>query len=81
VSRRRLREFGDCVQDLVDAWNQDVRIGDLVEFRNFQNDPPRCLRTRTAASILGGHTAVVWLEGVGGCVAIGHCIPVRELKP
>jgi hypothetical protein len=32
--------------------------------------------TRTEASILSGHTAVVWLEGKSGCVAIDHCKPV-----
>jgi hypothetical protein len=31
--------------------------------------------TRSYASILSGHTAVVWLEGKSGCVCIDHCKP------
>ncbi len=29
-------------------------------------------RTRSAASVLGGHTAVVWVEGHGACIALTH---------
>ncbi len=29
----------------------------------------------TEAQVLGGHTAVVWLAGVSGCVALSHCEP------
>jgi hypothetical protein len=32
--------------------------------------------TRTPAEVLSGHTAVVWLDGKRGCVAIDHCRPV-----
>ena len=29
-------------------------------------------RTRTPAEVLGEHTAVVWIEGCAGCVALSH---------
>ncbi|MEU0102434.1 hypothetical protein [Streptomyces sp. NPDC006267] len=29
-------------------------------------------RTRSAASVLGGHTAVVWVEGHGACIKLTH---------
>jgi hypothetical protein len=32
-------------------------------------------KTRSEASVLSGHTAVVWLEGKSGCVCIDHCRP------
>ena len=29
-------------------------------------------RTRTRASVLGGHTAVVWVDGHSACIALTH---------
>lgn len=33
-------------------------------------------RTRTAASVLGGHTDVVWVEDYSSCIALSHVDPV-----
>ncbi|WP_199750311.1 hypothetical protein [Streptomyces sp. NP10] len=42
-------------------------------------DDPKCVRlvthTRSAASVLGGHTAVVWVEGHGACIKLAHVDP------
>ncbi|MFC8282894.1 hypothetical protein [Streptomyces cyaneofuscatus] len=42
-------------------------------------DDPKCVRlithTRSAASVLGGHTAVVWVEGHGACIKLTHVDP------
>lgn len=35
-------------------------------------------RTRSAASVLGGHTAVVWVTGHGACIALTHVVPTLE---
>jgi hypothetical protein len=32
--------------------------------------------TRSEASVLSGHTAVVWLEGVSGAIALSHVEPL-----
>lgn len=32
-------------------------------------------RTRSAASVLGGHTAVVWVDGHSACIALTHVDP------
>lgn len=32
-------------------------------------------RTRSAASVLGDHTAVVWVEGHSACIALTHVDP------
>jgi hypothetical protein len=34
--------------------------------------------TRSRASVLGGHTAVVWVEGHGACIALTHIDPVTS---
>ncbi|MEU0098181.1 hypothetical protein [Streptomyces sp. NPDC006267] len=35
-------------------------------------------RTRSAASVLGGHTAVVWVEGHSACINLTHVDPRPE---
>jgi hypothetical protein len=35
-------------------------------------------RTRSRASVLGGHTAVVWVDGHGACIALTHIDPVTS---
>jgi hypothetical protein len=34
--------------------------------------------TRSRASVLGGHTAVVWVDGHGACIALTHIDPVQD---
>ena len=34
-------------------------------------------RTRTEAQLLSGHTAVVWVDGVAGCIALSHVEVLR----
>ena len=61
----------------VDAWNETNKIGTRVEYRK---DDDSILRTatRSPAQILSGHTAVVWLTGVAGCVDLDRVKPVRR---
>jgi hypothetical protein len=35
-------------------------------------------RTRSAATVLGGHTDVVWVDGHSACIALSHVDPVTE---
>lgn len=35
-------------------------------------------KTRSPARVLSGHTAVVWIEGKGGAVALSHVRPAKE---
>lgn len=58
-------------------WNKHVKVGDEVEYREVvELDPPQLFTTRSEACVLSGHTAVVWLHGKAGCVAISHCRPL-----
>ncbi|HHH9709780.1 MULTISPECIES: hypothetical protein [Pseudomonas] len=47
-----------------------------MEYRSRKDAEPVGTVTTAQAEVLQGHTAVVWLEGVSGCVSIGHCTPV-----
>jgi hypothetical protein len=63
------------LQKEVDEFNQKYKVGDPILYYSIiaQSEPPVVTRVRTTARILGGHTAVVWLEDVSGCVACSHC--------
>lgn len=37
-------------------------------------------RTRSRASVLGGHTDVVWVDGYSACIALSHVDPVSEAE-
>lgn len=57
----------------VAKWNASVKVGDSVEYRELEDSAPEVLTTRFEASVLSGHTAVVWLNGKRGCVCLDHC--------
>jgi hypothetical protein len=60
-----------------DLFNTQWPIGTRVRYQSIKGEGPSIeYKTRTAAEVLSGHTAVVWLEGKSGCVAISHCTPV-----
>lgn len=58
-----------------DRFNARVQVGDAVDYSEVIGlDQPKRYLTRSPASVLGDHTAVVWLEGKTGCVCISHCV-------
>lgn len=49
-----------------DAWNAKHPIGTPVTVRLDNGD--RCITTtRSAAEVLSGHSAVIWINGISGC--------------
>lgn len=60
------------VGTLVDYW-RGAREIDGVELT-----PSGRGRTRSKATVLSGHSAVVWIEGCSGCVALTHVCPLPE---
>jgi hypothetical protein len=60
-----------------DVFNREHPIGSEVRFHPVIGGPAfRVRKVRTAAFVLSGHTAVVFLEGEPGCVAVEACKPV-----
>ena len=54
-----------------EGWNMANPIGTPVEYHSIIGHPAfRMTRTRTVAQVLSGHTAVVWVDGMAGCVAL-----------
>lgn len=55
--------------DSVDRWNSSMAIGAAVAYRSDVGTTIYTV-TRSRAELLGGHTAVVWLQDVRGCVLL-----------
>ncbi|MFJ6487034.1 hypothetical protein [Streptomyces californicus] len=68
----------------VDRWNAQYPVGTpVVAYPGCRpEDDSKCTRlttrTRSAASVLGGHTAVVWVEGHSACISLTHVDPRPE---
>jgi hypothetical protein len=57
-------------------WNAMNPIGTEVEYHPVIGEAShRITRTRTGAYVLSGHTAVIFIEGQAGCVALDACKP------
>lgn len=63
------------LQREVDAWTHPEGTS-VVFIRDDGTALPT--KTRSRAQVLGGHSAVIWLEGVSGCVLLERVKPVRE---
>lgn len=66
-SRRRasLRYSAQAVA----IWNEKHPVGTSV-IVTMDCGERREAKTRSAAEVLGGHTPVIWLEGITGCYAL-----------
>jgi hypothetical protein len=70
---RNMPDPKKLAQEVV-AFNRRFAVGDEVDYYEVIGlGESRRLRTRTAAEVLSGHTAVVWLDGKSGCVCCSHC--------
>lgn len=60
---------------MVENWNLRHPPGTAVRVRK-DNDETVDTVTKSKAELLGGHTPVVWLEGISGCYALDRCTPI-----
>lgn len=69
------------LEEQIHAWNVHVPVGTEVEYHPVIDRPEHQIhRTRSQASLLSDHTAVVFLEGKSGCVALDACRMKREVE-
>lgn len=61
----------------VKEWNDRYPVGTPVLVK-MDDGSERQTRTRTPASVLEGHTGVVWLEGISGCYLLTRVRAVGE---
>ena len=75
--RPRQAESIRRLTDRVMCWNMDFPPGTPVRvWPGFREGPGRITKTTTPAYVLGGHTPVVWVDGVRGCIALTHVQPI-----
>ncbi|MFD5137483.1 hypothetical protein ACFWMX_14775 [Streptomyces sp. NPDC058378] len=62
--------------DEVRAWNEQHPVGTPVRvWTGAREGDGTQTRTRFRASVLGDHTAVVWVDGEGSCISLSHVDP------
>lgn len=62
-------------------WNVAYPIGAEVEYHSVINADRHVLtRTNSVAYVLSGHTAVCFVDGVSGCVALDALVPVNNRR-
>lgn len=65
------------LQDKVDRFNLANPVGAMVHVRK-DNGEVVLSKTTAEASLLGGHTPVVWLDGISGCYDLSRVTPVSK---
>lgn len=58
-----------------DDWNGRHPIGTPVTLRKDNGETVKTI-TRSAASVLSGHSAVIFVEGVSGCYLLDRVSPL-----
>ena len=68
----RLKENG--ADEVVAKFNKRNPVGSTVRYwRGYKGgDPTGYGKTKTTAQVLPSGTAVVWIEGCTGCIALSH---------
>lgn len=64
---------GERAQKVVDKWNKAHPVGTKVRiWPGIREGDGIETATKSAASVLGAHTAVVWTEARPDCIALSH---------
>lgn len=64
-------------QEAVDLFNARVPVG--AEVSVVRDDKTATVtKTTSAAYVLGGHTAVIMLEGISGCFLLSRVSPITR---
>lgn len=65
------------LQSLCNNFNADYPVGQRVRYwQGRREGEGKIGKTRTEAQVLGGHSAVVWLEECSGAIALTHIEPI-----
>ena len=67
----------DNMQAECDRWNAENEVGAGVFVNLDGRTAPFQTKTRSAAQILSGHSAVIWLDDVSGCYLLDRVTPIK----
>lgn len=65
------------LQRQCDDFNARYPVGQRVSLRKDGGEGI-VTTTRSAAEVMSGHSAVIWLEGVSGCYLLDRVTPLTE---
>jgi hypothetical protein len=68
-----------ALQAQCDRFNATYPVGQFVTVRK-DNGEGVITRTRAAAEVLSGHSAVIWLEGISGCYLLDRIVPMTGIQ-
>ena len=68
----------EAMQKECDEWNAKYPIGTDVLLNKDFVDELVPTKTRSKASIMCGHSVVMWLENISGCYLLSHVTPPTE---
>jgi len=78
-SERGRRQSAEILERRCGDWNLCVPVGSTVEYHPVIGEPNhRVRKTRSEAYVLSGHSAVVFLEGESGCIALDACVALNQ---
>lgn len=63
------------LQAQCDRFNAECPVGSMVILKKDAGNA-FVTTTRSAAQVLSGHSAVIWLEGVSGCYLLDRVVPI-----
>lgn len=66
-----------ALQEQCDGFNARYPVGQRVTVRK-DNGEGVSTTTRSRAEVLGGHSAVIWLEGISGCYLLNRVTPMTD---
>jgi hypothetical protein len=70
-SEKRRQESNAVLERRCHNWNSGHSVGSEVEYHPvIGEEAHRITKTRSEAYVLSGHTAVIFVEGQSGCVAL-----------
>jgi len=73
-----MKKMTKKLQSEIDRFNKKNPVGTPVRFWTGARQGEGVeSKTRTEAQAMGNHTAVVWVEDHGACIALSHIEPVR----
>lgn len=76
---RLRKQLKEAEQKMVDDWNARFAVGQPVEVKRDNGDI-LVTKTRSNASMLGGHSPVIWVEGISACYSLNRVTPLKEEK-
>lgn len=69
-----------ALQAECDAFNAKVAVGGKVSVKLDGKDNLFATRTRSEAQVIGGHSAVIWLENVSGSYLLDRVLQVGDAE-